>query len=78
LYVNDQLYPYTEFKGFGVIRDGQEYSIMMLPVKRFRPGISIYFPEEAGEPIVDLLGSRLPMQEMKLDFFDQIIHKLRI
>lgn len=78
LYVNDQLYPYAEFKGFGVIRDGQEYSIMMLPVKRFRPGISIYFPEEVGEPIVDLLGSRLPMQEMKLDFFDQIIHKLRI
>ena len=78
LYVNDQLYPFADFKGFGVIRDGNEYSIMLIPTKRFRLGVSIYFPEAAGEAIVDALGARLPMQEMKLDMFDRIIHKLRI
>jgi hypothetical protein len=78
LYVNDQLYSFAEFKGFGVIRDAGEYSIMLIPVKRFRLGVSIYFPEEAGEAIVDILGTRLPMQEMQLDMFDRIIHKLRI
>jgi hypothetical protein len=78
LYVNDQLYPFADFKGFGVIRDGNEYSIMLIPTKRFRLGVSIYFPESAGEAIVDALGARLPMQEMKLDVFDRIIHKLRI
>ena len=78
LHVNDQLYPFTDFKGFGVIRDGNEYSIMLIPTKRFRLGVSIYFPEDAGEAIVDMLGARLPMREMKLDVFDRIIHKLRI
>jgi len=78
LHVNDQLYPFGAFKGFVVIHDDLEYSIMLLPTKRFQLGVSIYFPEEAGEAIVDVLAARLPMQERHLDAFDKIIHKLRI
>ncbi len=78
LHINDRLYPFADFKGFGVIRDGKEYSVMLLPVKRFQPGVSVYFPEESGEAIVDLLGGRLPMQELHLDIIDTIIRKLRI
>ena len=78
LYINDHLYSFTEFKGFGVIHDGKEFSVMLVPTKRFKPGVSVYFPEEAGEAIVDMLGARLPMQELHLDIVDRIIHKLRI
>lgn len=78
LHVNDRLYPFSQFRGFGVIRDGEEYSIMLIPVKRFQPGVSVYFPEEAGEAIVDMLGVRLPMQELHLDIIDKLIRKLRI
>ncbi|MET0980121.1 MAG: hypothetical protein ABWX90_02605 [Candidatus Saccharimonadales bacterium] len=78
LYVNDHLYPFAEFRGFGVIHDGKEFSVLLLPVKRFKPGVSVYFPEEAGEAIVDMLGVRLPMQELHLDIVDRIIRKLRI
>ncbi|MEO7905270.1 MAG: hypothetical protein ABIR91_05780 [Candidatus Saccharimonadales bacterium] len=78
LYVNDHLYPFAEFKSFGVIKDDEQYSIQLVPVKRFKPGVSIYFPEEVGEVLVDMLGTRLPMQQLKLDFVDKIIRKLRI
>jgi hypothetical protein len=78
LHVNDHLYSFAEFKAFGVIRDGGEYSIMLLPIKRFRPGVSVYFPEEVGEALVDMLGARLPMRELHLDVVDKIIRKLRI
>lgn len=78
LHVNDHLYPFVEFKGFGVIHDDDEYSVMLIPTKRFKPGVSVYFPEEAGEAIVDMLGGRLPMQELKMDAVDRIIRKLRI
>lgn len=78
LHVNDHLYPFAEFKGFGVIHDDDEYSVMLIPTKRFKPGVSVYFPEESGEAIVDMLGARLPMQELKLDLVDKIIRKLRI
>jgi len=78
LYINDQLYPFADFKGFGVIHDGDEYSVMLIPLKRFRMGVSVYFPEEAGEAIVDMLGTRLPMQQLHLDPIDKVIRKLRI
>lgn len=78
LHINEKLYPFADFKGFGVIRDGNEYSVMLIPVKRFLPGVSVYFPEEAGEAIVDMLGARLPMQELHLDFVDRLVRKLRI
>lgn len=78
LHVNDQLYSFTEFKSFGVIHDGEAYFVMLIPTKRFRPGVSVYFPEESGEAIVDILGARLPMEELHLDVIDRIIRKLRI
>jgi len=78
LHINDQLHPMGEFKSFGVIQEAQTNSLVLVPVKRFRPALTVYFPAEAGELIVDLLGAYLPMQEAKLDAFDKIIRKLHI
>jgi hypothetical protein len=38
----------------------------------------VYFPDEVGERIVDVLGKRLPMQELKLDIIDLVVRKLRL
>ena len=78
LYVGDRLYHLTDFKAFGLIRDGEHHSIMLIPIKRFAPGVSVYFPEEVGEQIVDILGQRLPMETLKLDPIDVLIRKLRL
>lgn len=78
LYVGDRLYLYDEFKAFGLIQDGAHYSILLIPRKRFSPGVSVYFPDEAGERIVDILGQRLPMENLKLDAVDVIVRKLRL
>lgn len=78
LYINDQLHPMGEFKAFGVVQDSENHSLMLIPIKRFRPGLSVFFPTEVGERVVDLLGAYLPMQELKLDLFDKIVQKLRI
>lgn len=78
LHIGDTLHSFSDFRAFGVIHDGQEYSIMLIPTKRFFPGITVYFPEESGEEIVDALGSRMPMQELHLDIIDRIVRKLRL
>ena len=41
-------------------------------------GQNIYFPEESGEKIVDMLAARLPMKEVKPDFIDRILAKLHL
>jgi len=78
LYIGEKLYNLADYKAFGIIRDGDHHSIMLIPTKRFSPGVSVYFPEESGEKIVDILGARLPMEELKLDAIDLIVRQLRL
>lgn len=78
LYVGERLYHFDDFKAFGLIEDTGHFSIMLIPRKRFAPGVSVYFPEGAGERIVDILGQRLPMENLKLDLVDVLVRKLRL
>lgn len=78
LYVGEKLYSFEEFKAFGIIQDQGNFSIMLIPRKRFAPGVSVFFPEDVGERIVDILGQRLPMENLKLDLVDVIVRKLRL
>ncbi len=78
LRVDEQMYPLSDYKSFGVLHDGKENSVHLIPVKRFKPSLQVYFPVEAGEAIVDSLGSKLPMEELHLDFVDRIVHIFRL
>ncbi len=78
LYINDQLFAFGEFKSFALIHGLEQYSIMLIPTKRFKPAITINFPEEAGEAIVDMLAPRLPMREVEPDLVDRLIKKLHL
>lgn len=77
LHINDKLYGFGEFRGFGVSVSQGNNTLILVPVKRFRPAVEAFFPDEIGESVVDALGSRLPMREVKLDTLDKIAHKLR-
>ena len=78
LTIDNTLHEFENFKSFGVIRDGEEFSVMLIPTQRFQPGITVYFPEELGEAIVDMFGSRLPMKDLHLDLIDRIVRMLRL
>ncbi len=78
LYIGERLYHLSDFRAFGVVEDEGRHSIMLIPTKRFAPAVSVYFPEEVGERIVDILGQRLPMEAMKLDAIDVMVRKLRL
>lgn len=74
----EKLYEYSEFKSFGLMREGNNFAIVLTPIKRFSPRLMVFFPQAQGEEIVDAFGARLPMAEVKLDAIDKIIKFLRI
>ncbi|MBR2543635.1 hypothetical protein IKF03_03540 [Candidatus Saccharibacteria bacterium] len=74
----NKLHKYDEFKAFGILKEGSHFSAILIPKKRFNISTKVYFPEGSGEAIVDALGARLPMEEVKLDFLDKIVNFLRI
>lgn len=76
LRVGDKTFPLHSFRAFGVVQDGAIYYVSLVPIKRFRPSVNVYFPQELGEQIVDILGSVLPMEDMKPDMIDKITEKL--
>lgn len=78
IHIGDKLYDYSEFKAFGVHQDSDPLSIVVLPIKRFSTGITLYFSEADGERIVDMLGARLPLQEVKHDSFEKLIRLIRL
>jgi len=78
LYINDQIHALGEFKGFGVRQDEAMPSLMFIPTKRFRPALTVYFPQEIGEQLVDFIGVRLPIQDTKLDAFDKVVRRLHL
>ena len=78
LHVNDRLYTYDYFKSFSVVSHSGHHSAVLVPRKRFQMAETIYFPEEVGEPIVDMLAARLPMKDASPDLFDRLINRLKI
>jgi ABC-type multidrug transport system fused ATPase/permease subunit len=78
LRIDDKLYDFDTFKAFGVLQDGEYYSIVLIPKKQFAASTSVYFPEDQGESIVDIFGAYLPMQDVKLDVIARLLRKLRI
>ena len=74
----EKLYSFEEYRAFGILQDDTNFAIVLMPRKRFSPSVTVYFPKEKGEEIVDMFGARLPMEEVKLDAIDKIVKKLRI
>ena len=71
-------HPFDNYRAFGIVKEGPHYSAVLIPKKRFGVNTKVYFPENSGEAIVDALGARLPMEEVKIDFLDKIVNFLRI
>lgn len=78
LHVNDKLYLYDQFKSFGLATHSDHHAVVLVPRKRFQVSQTVYFPEEVGEPLVDMLATRLPMVEHQPDAIDKLLTRLRL
>lgn len=74
----EKTYSFENYRAFGILQDDTNFAIVLMPRKRFSPAVTVYFPKAKGEEIVDVFGARLPMEEVKLDFIDKLVRKLRI
>ena len=74
----NSLHKYEDFRAFGILKENSNFSAVLIPKKRFALSVKVYFPGNSGEAIVDALGARLPMEEVKMDFLDRIVNFLRI
>ena len=76
LRVGPKLYPHGIFKSFAIVMDGALNSILLVPVKRFMPPVSVYYAAADEEKIVDILGNYLPYEDRGLDAIDRLTRRL--
>jgi hypothetical protein len=75
--IGGKLYAYAAFKSFTLLEEGAFNSIELMPLQRFMPPISLYYPPENEEQIVNLLGNYLAHEERTRDAVDRLMRKVR-
>lgn len=75
--ISGKHYPFQLFKSFSVIDEGQASSINLLPVKRFMPMVSMYYPIEREEEIANILGEYLPYEHRQSAMVDDVMRRFR-
>ncbi len=77
LTIGTAFHPYAEFKSFALIDEGTFSSIILAPLKRFLPPLSVYISAEDQDRIVEVLAQYLPMEMREHDAIDRLSRRIR-
>lgn len=75
--IGERKYSFESFKSFSIVQEGAIESIILNPLQRFMPPITVYFAPEQGQQIVDILSHYLPLREYEPDFVDRFATRIR-
>lgn len=77
LVVGQKRYDFREFKSFSVVSEGAFSSIVLWPHKRFAQLLTMYYPPEQEDQIVQTLGGHLPQEIHKPDLIETLMKNIR-
>lgn len=75
--IGDKHYTFKDFRSFSIIEETHVRSIMLTPLKRFMPAISMYFEPSDEQKITEALSAYLPYEDRKQDAVDKVMQRLR-
>ncbi len=75
--IGSKFYPFEQFKSFSLAREDAIEYVNLMPLKRFMPDVSIYFPPEETEKIVTILSDHLPHHDTGERQIDKLAKRLR-
>ncbi len=75
--IGDKLYPYSILRTFSIQPEKGFSSLQLIPLKRFMPAISVYYPPDQEEKIINALSNYLPHEERKPDPIDRLMRHIR-
>lgn len=75
--IGDKLYPFKEFKSFAVLAEGPLPSLLLLPLKRFLPPITVFYDPKSEDAILNALAEYLPHEDKEPDVVDRLMSRIR-
>ena len=77
LRIGQKVYNLHDFKAFSVVEEGSTAEIMLHPLKRFLPMVSVYLPQNQVDDLADYLADSLPVEPYKPDAVDTLLRRIR-
>lgn len=77
LYIGNKAYHLDDFKAYSVNEHDSPASVVLVPLKRFLPPITVFVPTEVLQPVTSYLSAFLPYEPHKFDAIDNLINKVR-
>jgi hypothetical protein len=77
IHIGEKLYTYPTLRSFSLVDEGAFHSILLSPMQRFMPPLSIYYAPEDEEKITQALGNYLPQENRSHDAIDRLMKKVR-
>lgn len=75
--IGSRAHAFSDFKSFSLTENGPLPAILLLPLKRFLPPITIFYdPKEEGR-IVEALADYLPHEDREPDVVDRLMSRIR-
>jgi len=75
--VQDKTFSFDSFKSFAVIDDNTMPNIVLIPLKRFMPSLTIYLNPDSTEEVLKVLSTRLPQAIHHTDIVDRFFQRVR-
>jgi hypothetical protein len=75
--VGGKVYGFYDYKAFSVTEDGAVISVVLSPLRRFMPPLTIYVAPEVEESVVAFLGMFMPFEQHRADAVDNLMRKIR-
>lgn len=75
--VGSRSFSIDDFRSFSVIMDSAGRSIIISPIKRFIPPVTLFYNPEQEEKVVSILSAVLPLEDYHPDAIDRLSRRLR-
>jgi hypothetical protein len=76
IHIGQKVYSYLQFKSFSIVHDAGVYGVLLSPLERFLPPITIYFVPDSGRQIVDTLARFLPQDTQQHDWLERFMRRI--
>lgn len=77
IHIGQRAYSYGDFKSFSLTEAGPLPAILLTPLKRFLPPITIFYDPNEEDKIVDALADYLPHEDKEPDLVDRFMGRIR-
>lgn len=75
--IGRKFFDYSNFRSFSVIDEGITRSIMLMPLKRFMPTLTLYYDLDDEQRIGDVLADHLPFAQHELQLTEKLMRRIR-